>query len=114
MGQPVGGPNNWEDVMKFKTTLCGAIGIALLGSAAFAVSASAEEALVVNLTYRTGAYAPNGIVLANGQRDYWRLVNKRGGIDGVMIRYEECETNYKTDKGRARINRETAINAAFL
>jgi branched-chain amino acid transport system substrate-binding protein len=99
VGLPDGGPNNWEDDMKFKSTVCGAVGIALLGVAAFSVSASAEDALVVNLTYRTGAFAPNGIPLANGQRDYWRLVNKRGGIDGVMIRYEECETNYKTDKG---------------
>lgn len=85
--------------MKFKTALSGVVGLALLGAAGMAVSANAETAKVANMTYRTGAFAPNGIPLANGQRDYWRYVNANGGIEGVMIDYQECETNYKTDKG---------------
>src|SRR6185436_12884643 len=52
------------------------------------------------LSYRTGAYAPNGIPFANGYVDYLKLVNARdGGINGVKITYEECETAYATDKG---------------
>jgi branched-chain amino acid transport system substrate-binding protein len=52
------------------------------------------------LSYRTGAYAPNGIPFANGYVDYLKLVNARdGGINGVKITYEECETGYATDKG---------------
>ena len=37
---------------------------------------------------------------ANGVADYWTLVNERdGGINGVKIVFEECETGYATDKG---------------
>ena len=52
------------------------------------------------LVYRTGAYAPNGMPLANGFVDYLKLVNERdGGINGVKITFEECETGYATDRG---------------
>ena len=51
------------------------------------------------LVYRTGAYAPNGVPFANGYVDYLKLVNARGGINGVKIIFEECETGYATDKG---------------
>jgi branched-chain amino acid transport system substrate-binding protein len=52
------------------------------------------------LSYRTGAYAPNGIPFANGYVDYLKLINARdGGIGGVKIAFEECETGYATDKG---------------
>ena len=51
------------------------------------------------LVYRTGAYAPNGTPWANGYVDYLKLVNARGGINGVKITFEECETGYATDKG---------------
>src|SRR5262249_25500849 len=52
------------------------------------------------LVYRTGPYAPNGIPFADGVADYWTLINERdGGINGVRIVYEECETGYATDKG---------------
>ena len=37
---------------------------------------------------------------ANGYVDYLKLVNARdGGINGVKITFEECETGYATDKG---------------
>jgi hypothetical protein len=51
------------------------------------------------LVYRTGAYAPNGVPFANGYVDYLKLVNARGGINGVKIVFEECETGYATDRG---------------
>ena len=52
------------------------------------------------LVYRSGAYAPNGIPFANGYADYLSLVNERdGGINGVKITSEECETGYATDRG---------------
>jgi branched-chain amino acid transport system substrate-binding protein len=52
------------------------------------------------LVFRTGAYAPNGVPWANGFVDYLNLVNERdGGIGGVKITYEECETGYSTDRG---------------
>ena len=53
-----------------------------------------------SLVYRTGPYAPNGIPFANGYADYLNLLNERdGGINGVKITSEECETGYATDRG---------------
>ncbi|MEO5699570.1 MAG: ABC transporter substrate-binding protein [Casimicrobiaceae bacterium] len=51
------------------------------------------------LVYRTGAYAPNGVPWANGYVDYLKLVNAQGGINGVKVTFEECETGYATDRG---------------
>jgi len=48
------------------------------------------------LVYRTGAYGPNGTPWANGYVDYLKLVNAQGGINGVRITFEECETGYDT------------------
>ena len=71
-----------------------------------ALIAPAEGVLAQNeqffpaLVYRSGPYAPNGIPFANGYGDYLRLVNERdGGINGVKITTEECETGYATDRG---------------
>ena len=59
-----------------------------------------NEQFIPGLVYRTGAYAPNGIPFANGVADYFTLVNERdGGINGVKITFEECETGYATDRG---------------
>jgi branched-chain amino acid transport system substrate-binding protein len=52
------------------------------------------------LVYRTGPYAPSGIPIANGLVDYFTLVNERdGGVNGVKIAFEECETQYDTKQG---------------
>ncbi|MFT7400882.1 MAG: branched-chain amino acid transport system substrate-binding protein [Hydrogenophaga sp.] len=69
---------------------------ALVSTAAFA---QAKEQFFPSLVYRTGAYAPNGVPFANGMADYMKLVNARGGINGVMTLVEECETGYATDRG---------------
>ncbi|WP_425334652.1 ABC transporter substrate-binding protein [Paucibacter sediminis] len=62
--------------------------------------AQAKEQFFPLLVYRTGAYAPNGTPWANGKQDYIKLINARdGGINGVKITFEECETGYATDKG---------------
>ncbi len=60
--------------------------------------AQAKEQFIPLLTYRTGAYAPNGVPIANGTVDYYKLVNAKGGVNGVKITWEECETQYATDK----------------
>ena len=60
---------------------------------------SNQEQFFPVLVYRTGAYAPNGVPFADGYVDYLKLVNARGGINGVKISWEECETGYATDKG---------------
>jgi branched-chain amino acid transport system substrate-binding protein len=88
--------------MKFRQI---AIGLALatgamtgvLGSSA--VSAQEKVQFFPSLTGRTGPVAPNATPFANGYADYMKLVNARGGINGVMTLVEECETAYATDRG---------------
>jgi branched-chain amino acid transport system substrate-binding protein len=72
--------------------------VAVLGLAAVATNAlaQAKEQFFPVLSYRTGPYAPNGVPWANGYVDYLKLVNARGGINGVKISFEECETGYDT------------------
>jgi branched-chain amino acid transport system substrate-binding protein len=74
---------------------------AAVGLCAMAAPALAQnEQFLPSLVYRTGPYAPNGVPFADGVADYWTLINERdGGINGVKIVYEECETGYATDKG---------------
>ena len=58
------------------------------------------ELTFASLSYRTGAYASNGIPLADGYADYMTLLNERdGGIGGELTRVIECETAYNTEKG---------------
>ena len=76
--------------------VAGTLGAALAPSV---VNAQAKEQFFPLLVYRTGPYAPNGTPWANGKQDYIKLVNATGGINGVKIAYEECETGYATDKG---------------
>jgi len=85
--------------MKMKS-LTMAAAIAAVGLAASnAAWAQAKEQFFPALVYRTGAYAPNGVPFANGFADYLKLVNAKGGINGVKTLIEECETGYATDRG---------------
>jgi len=63
-------------------------------------TSAAADVFFPGLTYRTGPFAPGGTPLANGVRDWYKLLNARdGGIEGVKIAYEECEFGYNTAKG---------------
>lgn len=94
-------------VRKLGTTLGGAAFMATLAVTsavtAFAPSsalAQAKEQFMPLLVYRTGPYAPNGTPWANGKQDYIKMINARdGGINGVKLTFEECETAYATDRG---------------
>lgn len=62
--------------------------------------ARAAEQYVPLLVYRTGPYAPNGVPLADGQADYFAMLNARdGGIGGVRLLVEECDTAYDPELG---------------
>ena len=95
-----------------------AIALAVAGAlgAANEVAAQSNEIFVPILVYRTGAYAPNGVPWANGFSDYLKLVNERdGGVNGVKIASEECETGYATDRGvecyeRLKSKKPVAVN----
>lgn len=78
------------------------LGLAIVTAVSAAVSlAQAEEGIYVPLfTYRTGPFAGSGIPIANGLTDYLNMLNERdGGIGGVRLIVEECETGYDTKKG---------------
>jgi branched-chain amino acid transport system substrate-binding protein len=76
-----------------------AVTVGLTGGFATQVLADGEQ-FVPLLIYRTGPYAPNGIPIANGMSDYFTLINERdGGINGVKLTWEECETAYNNDRG---------------
>jgi branched-chain amino acid transport system substrate-binding protein len=80
-----------------------AAAIASVGLSAAVISpaahAQAKEQYFPVIVYRTGAYAANGAPWANGYVDYLKLVNAQGGINGVKLSFEECETGYATDRG---------------
>ena len=85
------------------------------GAVQEAAAQSASEIFVPVLVYRTGAYAPNGIPWADGYVDYLKLVNAKGGVNGIKIAFEECETGYATDRGvecyeRMKSKKPVAVN----
>jgi branched-chain amino acid transport system substrate-binding protein len=87
-------------VMKFKSIVVAAIAAAsLVPLAALAQQGGKQVQFFPSLTGRTGPVAPNATPFANGYADYMKLVNARGGINGVMTLVEECETAYATDRG---------------
>jgi branched-chain amino acid transport system substrate-binding protein len=78
---------------------------AALGAADAATMAKAQtdpqgSIYVPLLTYRTGPFAGSGIPIANGMHDYLSMLNERdGGVGGVKLNIDECETGYDTKKG---------------
>jgi branched-chain amino acid transport system substrate-binding protein len=73
--------------------------LALLLALGPGAALAADEIYIPLLVYRAGPYAPSGVPLANGFIDYFKLVNAKGGINGVKIVWEECETQYDTKQG---------------
>ncbi len=81
-------------LLRVMTAAAVALGVS---SAAYA---QAKEQFFPLLVYRTGPYAPNGVPFANGFQDYLKLINARdGGVGGIKLTWEECETGYATDRG---------------
>ncbi len=90
--------------MPFKSLLAslaiGGIGLTMSLGANCAPTPSPQEQFFPVLVFRSGPYAPNGVPWANGFVDYLKLVNARdGGINGIKVTYEECETGYATVRG---------------
>ena len=101
--------------MYAKSMIAAAVAVSAIAAA---VPAIAQEQFIPVLSYRTGAYAVNGAPFANGIVDYYELVNARdGGINGVKLAFEECETGYATDKGvecYERLKGKGASGAAYI
>lgn len=87
--------------MMIRNLMIASAGAAVLAVPLLAAPAAAQEAQYFpGLQYRSGPYAPNGIPFANGYADYLEMLNRRdGGIGGVPIYYEECDTAYNNDRG---------------
>ncbi|MCP5424190.1 MAG: ABC transporter substrate-binding protein [Gammaproteobacteria bacterium] len=88
--------------MTLKKVLVSCLGAAVLGgivAGGGAVVAQSNEQFIPMLSYRVGPYAAGGTGIFGGFIDYINLLNERdGGINGVKITYEECETEYKPDR----------------
>lgn len=87
--------------MRLKKLVLGAAFLGVIGVSVPVSQAVAEDTLFVPLfTYRTGPFANSGIPIANGMHDYFNMLNARdGGIGGVKVVVQECETGYKNEKG---------------
>ena len=75
--------------------------VSLLLSAALALPALAQQEQFIPMpSFRVGPYAAGGTGVFGGFIDYLDMVNRRdGGINGVKLTWEECETEYKNDRG---------------
>jgi branched-chain amino acid transport system substrate-binding protein len=85
-------------MIKMKKTLAVLLGASAL-LAASAVQAQANEQFVSLLSYRVGPYGNNGISVFGAWIDYMKLVNAKGGVNGVKLTWEECETEYNNARG---------------
>ncbi len=85
--------------MKLKSIVLALAGLSMVTTSSLAQAQAAEQFIPL-LVYRTGQFAPLGIPWADGKQDYLKLVNARdGGVNGVKLTYEECETAYDAAKG---------------
>ncbi len=81
-----------------KAGLAAAVGLSALAATADGAFASEKEIYHPMLVTRTGPFASAASGVSSGQQDYFALVNAKGGINGVMIRWEECEFGYQTPR----------------
>ncbi len=92
----------------FKTLLRGAIAAAastvILAGTAQAIDPTpgpdSDKQFFPIASYRVGPYAASGASIWAGRIDYYRYVNEvEGGINGVPIVWQECETEWTAEKG---------------
>ena len=75
--------------------------VALLVALGLSAPALAQnEQFIPMPSYRQGPNAAGGTSIYGGFIDYLNLINMRdGGLNGVKLTWEECETEYKPDRG---------------
>jgi branched-chain amino acid transport system substrate-binding protein len=67
--------------------------------AASELFAQANEQFIPALVHRSARTHLTECPSRTGMQDYLTLINERdGGINGVKIVFEECETGYATDR----------------
>ena len=86
--------------MKLKKIMLSFVAAVILVVPFAVTQAQDKEQFIPALVYRTGPYAAGGSGFWGGMEDYMALLNLRdGGVNGVMMRWEECETAYNSDRG---------------
>jgi branched-chain amino acid transport system substrate-binding protein len=102
--------------MKLRNVVLTAAAVAAAATSVLSTSAfaQAKEQFIPVLSYRTGPYAPNGTPWANGYVDYIKLVNAKGGLNGVKLSFEECETGYDTARSVECYERLKSKGASFV
>ena len=75
------------------------LGAAFVATIAPALAQQAAGQYVALPSYRVGPYAAGGSGFYGGIIDYFNLVNLSGGVNGVKIGWEECETEYNPSRG---------------
>lgn len=72
------------------------LSVALLGAVPMA---HAQNQFIPLLSYRVGPYGAGGAGFFGGVIDYFNLLNSKGGINGVKVSWQECETEYNPSRG---------------
>src|SRR6476660_5758011 len=81
--------------MKRITIAAAALGLAFAGAA----GAQNEQFVPANF-YWVGPYAPGGSGFGGGIIDYMQMLNERdGGVNGVQLPWEKCETESNNARG---------------
>jgi branched-chain amino acid transport system substrate-binding protein len=77
-----------------------AVGLLACAWTAPAAAQSEKDMIFMPIaSYWTGPYGSGGSAFAGGMIDYYKMLNARdGGIDGVKIFWEKCETQYQADR----------------
>jgi branched-chain amino acid transport system substrate-binding protein len=73
--------------------------VALAAAIALCAGPAMAQQYFPELSYRVGPYAAGGTGFFGGIIDYFSLVNAAGGVNGVKLTWEECETEYNPTRG---------------
>ena len=80
--------------------IAAALSLAALGTVTTPNAAHADEQYFPLQSYRVGPYAAGGTGFFGGFIDYLNLINIRdGGVNGVKLTWDECETQYEVERG---------------
>lgn len=83
-----------------RSLLGAALTLAMFSSAVPLAQASPDQQFFPLATYRVGAYASSGVQVWAGMLDYLNYINEvEGGINGVKLVWQECETEWTAEKG---------------
>lgn len=84
--------------MKLRNTLMAVAAVATVFTAGHAVAQ--QEQYIGLPSYRVGPFGASGAALYGGWIDYMAMINARdGGVNGVTLTWEECETEYNNARG---------------